>query len=35
MVYTIDSFVEKVYGNELDIVYLTAGCELYLFNKIR
>ena len=31
---TIHSFVQKVSVTQLDIVYLTAGLELNLFNKI-
>jgi len=31
---TIHSFVQKVSVTELDIIYLTAVCELNLFNKI-
>jgi hypothetical protein len=30
----IESFVEKVCGTELDIVYLTAAFKVNLFNKI-
>jgi hypothetical protein len=35
MVDTIQSFVQKVSGTVLDIVYLTAVFELNLFNNIR
>jgi len=34
MLDTIESFVQKLPGTELDIVYVTAACELNLFNKI-
>ena len=35
MVDTIDSFVEKVSGSVLDLVYVTAVFEMNLFKKIR
>jgi hypothetical protein len=35
MVDTIQSFVQKVCGTELDIVYLTAVFGLSLFNDFR
>ena len=34
MVDTIHSFVQKVCGTELDIVYRIVGLEMSLFNKI-
>ena len=34
MVDTIQSFVEKVSGTELDVVYLIAAFDLDLFYKI-
>jgi len=32
---TIEGFVQTLSGTELDIVYVTAACELNLFSKIR